>query len=130
MTGNVTGKQDPVEHDIGCQRADGIVGDRCVFEPELVLLRRPEHDPELLEPGLLDPEIAHEIDFRPDDAERFTADDDLGVGIPEEPADLDVIVLAGGDIGGSLDRGTGRLPSRRSARRQQTTTISLRHVCA
>ena len=110
---------DAVEHDVRGERPDGLVGDGRVLEAELVLRRGAQDELELPESRLLDPEVAHEINPRSGDAgQRLAGDGDIGRRAPEVSADLDVIGLAGGPIGGAPDcaraGAAGRPKSRQS----------------
>ena len=64
----------------------GLVADRRVLEPELVLRGRPQHYLQLREPLPFDPEILDQIDIAAEDAfERLAVDEEARRRSPDEP---------------------------------------------
>ena len=83
----------PVEDDVACEDRLGFVPDRGVAEPELELLRRPQHDVPDEERLALEAEIGHGVDGRADDPQRLTGDLDVALGGPEPERHFCVVVL-------------------------------------
>ena len=91
-----------VEIDVARQRRRRLEVDRDVLEPEFLAAHRAQHQLQLRQPLVGEPEIGLGVDLRAGQTRQRTGsaagDEDLGVGEPEVGAALDVKLLAGGQV--------------------------------
>ncbi len=116
-----------VEDERRLDRGRGLVVHGRVLEAELVLLRGPQHEPQLLEVGLRDPERVDEVDLVAEDPERLAREDDIGSRIPDGAGNFDVIRLASGGVGSRPARfAPGGRAAASAASRQRLTVLQAR----
>ena len=101
-----------VEDDRSAQDGVDLVLDRDVLDPELVLARRAQHEPEIAERLLQHIEVVAEADFAAGDPELLAREDDLRRRIPEAEGQFHVVLLARGRVGLVEASCTGRRPGR------------------
>src|SRR5690606_41885509 len=97
-----------------------------VRQPELVLARRPEDEPVLLQPLVVEAEVGPDVDIGADDVAGVAGDNGVEGGTPEIEAGLDVIPLADGGV---ADHGAAvvSLGRRGEPQQEHTRAGSRRH---